>query len=113
MAAREWTTEQTHSPHGRFDFGTGRHRARGRSNLQSLQRGGDEPGAGWAGTPQEPAEDPNMSEAAFSEASRIFEVQPGIGRLELAIGKLAAAGVELPRIRGWAWSTAKLYGIQE
>jgi hypothetical protein len=52
-----------------------------------------------------------MSEAAFSEARRIFEVLPGVGTLERAIGKLAVAGVELPRIRTWALDIAAEYGI--
>jgi hypothetical protein len=52
-----------------------------------------------------------MSEAAFSEARRIFEVLPGVGTLERAIGKLAVAGVELPRIRTWALAISEEYGI--
>ena len=45
-----------------------------------------------------------MSEASFSEARRAFEVLPGVGTLERAIGQLAGTGVELPRIRTWALS---------
>jgi hypothetical protein len=52
-----------------------------------------------------------MSEEIFSEARRVFEVLPGVGTLEHAIGKLAVAGVDLPRIRTWALDIASEYGI--
>jgi hypothetical protein len=52
-----------------------------------------------------------VSEASFSEARRVFEVLPGVGTLERAIGQLAGTGVELPRIRTWALSISEEYGI--
>ena len=47
----------------------------------------------------------------FSEARRSFEVLPGVGTLEHAIGKLSRAGVEHSRIRGWALAIAEEYGV--
>jgi hypothetical protein len=52
-----------------------------------------------------------MSEAAFSEARRVFEILPGAGSLECAIGKLASAGVERQRIHAWAVSIAEEFGV--
>ena len=46
----------------------------------------------------------------FSEARRIFEVLPGVGTLERAIGKLAAGGVEHACVRSWALSIAAEFG---
>jgi hypothetical protein len=51
-----------------------------------------------------------MSEAAFSEARRTFEIAPGVGTLEHAIGKLSEAGVDRVRIRTWAFSISEEYG---
>jgi hypothetical protein len=47
----------------------------------------------------------------FSDARRSFEVQPNAGTLDHSIGKLAGAGVELDRIRGWAFGISREYGI--
>jgi hypothetical protein len=52
-----------------------------------------------------------MTGDIFYEARRSFEVLPGVGTLEHAIGKLARAGVDHPRIRGWALSISEEYGI--
>jgi hypothetical protein len=52
-----------------------------------------------------------MTDRIFSEARRIFEVLPGEGTLERAIGKLSGAGVDHSRIRGWANSISEEYGI--
>ena len=47
----------------------------------------------------------------FSEARRTFEVLPGVGCLESAVGKLVKAGVDPDRIRGWALSISAEFGI--
>jgi hypothetical protein len=47
----------------------------------------------------------------YSDARRTFEVLPNVGTLELAVRKLAGAGVESARVRGWALSIAEEYGI--
>jgi hypothetical protein len=52
-----------------------------------------------------------MTADIFSEARRTFEVLPGVGTLERAMGKLAGAGVEQSRIRGWALAISEEYGI--
>jgi hypothetical protein len=52
-----------------------------------------------------------MSDQIISEARRTFEVLPGVGTLEHAVGKLSRAGVEHSRIRAWALATAEEYGI--
>jgi hypothetical protein len=52
-----------------------------------------------------------MSDQIFSEARRTFEIMPGVGSLECAIGKLTAAGVDRARIRAWAASISEEYGV--
>jgi hypothetical protein len=52
-----------------------------------------------------------MSAEAFSEAKRVFELLPSAATMERAVGILAGAGVDLPRIHAWAWSAANVYGI--
>jgi hypothetical protein len=52
-----------------------------------------------------------MTEQIFSEARRSFEILPGVGTMEHAIGKLARAGVQPSRIRGWALAISEEFGI--
>jgi hypothetical protein len=52
-----------------------------------------------------------MKADIFTEARRSLEVLPGVGTLEHAVCKLARAGVDHKRIRGWALSIAEEYGI--
>jgi hypothetical protein len=52
-----------------------------------------------------------MTSDIFSDARRLLEVAPGVGMMEHAITKLAHAGVENSRIRGWALSISEEYGI--
>jgi hypothetical protein len=47
----------------------------------------------------------------FAEARQSFEVLPGVGSLEYAIDKLARAGIDRGRIRGWAIDVSQEYGI--
>lgn len=52
-----------------------------------------------------------MSDEIFAKARRSFETLPGPGLLQHAMEILAREGVPLPRIRSWAVSIAREFGI--